>query len=58
MIMLGFIPLIFETIGASLGAQFILDIDINFAIAFGFLVAAVSPGIYNVMKYKKEGYGM
>ena len=56
--MLGFIPLIFETVGATIGAKFILNIDINFAIAFGFLVAAVSPGIYNVMKYKKEGYGM
>ena len=54
MLLLTFMPMTFEATGVAIGARLLLKMDLEFCIALGFVIAAVSPGVLIpvVMKLK------
>lgn len=60
MLLLTFMPLIWEVLGFAVAATTIMDMPINFAVAIGMVLGAVSPGVLIpiLIKMKEGGYGM
>lgn len=60
MLMLTFVPLVFEVLGFTIVGCTILDMTLTMSISVGMVLGAVSPGVLIpiLIKLKDGGYGM